>query len=232
MEHGRQARSWPNASTGIQRMRHLRRLLPAVVAIVVAAAILPLVPAVAAAADYSTNCGVNLRTAPDTSATSLSVVPMGTVVSTSAVVPGGPWSGSCPGSVSGSTWYVISAVNGTSVTALYGTDQVYAASGLFATGSYLEGIDVSHYQDTISWPAVAASGKRFAVIQATSGTTYLDPTYSTNHAGARAVSLPMAAYHFAAPLTTPGDAVAQADWFVNNAALGPGRGRPARARRC
>jgi lysozyme len=87
---------------------------------------------------------------------------------------------------------------------------------------YLEGIDVSHYQNVINWSQVPGAGKQFVVIQATVGETYVDPTYATNHAGARGVGLPVAAYHFAWPLTLPNDAVIQADWFAQNAALLPG----------
>lgn len=205
-------------------MDALRRLVTTAMPALVAAASLLVgsAPAVAAATDYSTNCGVNLRAGPSTTATSLAIIPMGTVVTTTGTVPGDAWSGSCPSAVSGSTWYTISAVNGTPVVSLYGTDTVYAASGLFTTATFLEGIDVSHYQDTISWPAVAAAGKKFAVMQATVGSTYLDATYTTNRDGARAAGLPIAAYHFAAPLSNPGDAVLQADWFVQNAGLGVG----------
>ncbi len=105
----------------------------------------------------------------------------------------------------------------------------YAATGLFQPSAapptpavYLEGIDVSHYQGAIDWAQVPGSGRRFVVIQATVGETYVDPTYTTNHAGARAVGLPIAAYHFAWPLDLPNDAVIQADWFAQNAALLPG----------
>ena len=37
--------------------------------------------------------------------------------------------------------------------------------------SYLSGIDVSHYQGEVDWPAVAASGVRFAFIKATDAST-------------------------------------------------------------
>jgi lysozyme len=205
----------------VENLRH--RITTAVLAVVTAAGLLIIVaPAVSAATDLSTNCGVNLRDAPSTTGTSLAIIPIGTTVTTTSTVAGDPWTGSCPSSLSGTNWYAISAVNGTSVASLYGVDVVYAATGLFTTGSYLEGIDVSHYQKTINWPAVAAAGKKFAVIQATVGSTYLDPTYVANRDGARSVSLPITAYHYAAPLSNPGDAVAQADWFVQNAALRPG----------
>ena len=77
-----------------------------------------------------------------------------------------------------------------------------------------EGIDVSHWQNTIDWTQVAASGKRFAFMKASEGTTLADPTYSINRAQAKAVGLYVGAYHFARPDRTPGDAVAEADYFL------------------
>ena len=59
-------------------------------------------------------------------------------------------------------------------------------------------------------------------MKVTEGQTYVDPAYAANHAGARAAGLPASAYHFARPMSTRGDAVVQADWFVNSAALLPG----------
>ncbi|MGZ8513845.1 MAG: GH25 family lysozyme [Candidatus Limnocylindrales bacterium] len=77
-----------------------------------------------------------------------------------------------------------------------------------------EGIDVSHWQNTIDWTQVAAAGKRFAFMKASEGTTLADPTYATNRSQARAVGLYVGAYHFARPDRTPGDAVAEADYFL------------------
>jgi GH25 family lysozyme M1 (1,4-beta-N-acetylmuramidase) len=197
--------------------------LRATLALLLTLGVLPLAATPAfASTDYSTNCGVQLRSTADTTSTSLAVIPTGTVVTTEGVVSGGSWSATCPGSVAGTTWYSVSAVNGTSVSALYGVPLAYAASGLFSPAISLEGVDVSHYQNTISWPAVAAAGKRFAVIQATVGQTYLDPTYLANRAGARAAGVPSAAYHFAEPSSAAGDAVTQADWFAQNIGLTAG----------
>jgi GH25 family lysozyme M1 (1,4-beta-N-acetylmuramidase) len=162
-------------------------------------------------------------------------MPAGTIVTTTGSVAGGSWSATCGTAVSGSTWYAISAVDGTSVATLYGVSVAYAATGLFTLSSSpppppaatLEGIDVSHYQGAIDWPSVAAAGKRFAIVQATDGETCLDPMYATNHANARAAGTRVTAYHFAEPSSTPGEAIVQADWFVNSAALLPGDLLPA-----
>ena len=196
-----------------------------------ALAVVPLTPAVAAAdSDYAASCSVLLRVSPSTSAPSLVTMPTGTVVTTTGTVSGEPWSATCTAAVSGSDWYAITAVDGTSVSTLYGVSVAYAAAGLFqlslspppTPAVVLEGIDVSHYQGTIDWTQVPAAGKRFAIMQATVGETYVDPTYAANHAGARAAGLPIGAYHFAFPLGLPNDAVLQADWFADNAALLPG----------
>lgn len=86
----------------------------------------------------------------------------------------------------------------------------------------LPGIDVSHWQGAIDWGRVAASGQRFAFAKATEGRTYVDPMYATNKAGAEANGIAFGAYHFARPDDTPGDAIAEADHFVDTAQLGPG----------
>jgi GH25 family lysozyme M1 (1,4-beta-N-acetylmuramidase) len=77
-----------------------------------------------------------------------------------------------------------------------------------------EGIDVSHWQNTIDWSRVAASGKRFAFMKASEGTTLVDQTYAGNRAQAKAYGMLVGAYHFARPNRTPGDAIAEADYFL------------------
>jgi lysozyme len=90
-----------------------------------------------------------------------------------------------------------------------------------------EGIDVSHWQGAIDWTKVAASGKKFAFVKATQGTTFLDPRYATNRSGARAARVIVGAYHYANPGATAGDAVAEADWFINNTVWASNDLRPA-----
>ena len=54
----------------------------------------------------------------------------------SGTVAGGSWGTYCPDWKTGTTWYTITAVDGSSVTALYGVAVLYAASGvLAATGT-------------------------------------------------------------------------------------------------
>lgn len=65
---------------------------------------------------------------------------------------------------------------------------------LHAGESY--GVDVSHYQGSIDWAAVAADGIDFAYIKATEAGDWVDETFATNWEGARAAGLDVGAYHF------------------------------------
>ena len=78
-------------------------------------------------------CGnVSLRTGAKTSAARKALIPAGTPVRAVSTVDGGSYSASCGGStVSGSKWLKIDAVNGKTVSSLYGVSYVYAASKLF-----------------------------------------------------------------------------------------------------
>jgi GH25 family lysozyme M1 (1,4-beta-N-acetylmuramidase) len=87
---------------------------------------------------------------------------------------------------------------------------------------FLEGIDVSHWQGTIDWQKVAASGKRFAIMKATQDTDFVDDKYAINRSRAAAAGVVTTAYHFAAPDTRPNDAISEADHFVNTAKLAAG----------
>ncbi len=60
----------------------------------------------------------------------------------------------------------------------------------------VHGIDVSHYQGSIDWPAVAAANIDFAYVKATDGITYTDPAFDTNVASAAGTQLKLGAYHF------------------------------------
>ena len=92
-----------------------------------------------------------------------------------------------------------------------------AAARLQPPAGALPGIDVSHWQHTIDWSKVAASGTRFAFLKATDGRTYVDPTYATNRAGAALAGVVVGAYHFARPDHGANDAQIEADHFVDNA---------------
>jgi stage II sporulation protein D len=77
---------------------------------------------------------VNLRTGPATTYTVKTSVNTGAVLTVAATVTGGSYLTSCLGvSLSGSSWYKFSAINGKSVSSLYGVSYVYGASKLFKT---------------------------------------------------------------------------------------------------
>jgi GH25 family lysozyme M1 (1,4-beta-N-acetylmuramidase) len=83
--------------------------------------------------------------------------------------------------------------------------------------SRVQGIDVSHWQGTINWPAVRAAGKEFAFAKATEGTNFIDPRANSNLTNGPAAGMVMGVYHYANPSTATGDAAAEANYFVDNA---------------
>lgn len=61
------------------------------------------------------------------------------------------------------------------------------------------GIDISNWQGTIDWDAVATGGIGFAFAKTSEGLDYLDPTFERNWAEMKRVGLVRGAYHFARP---------------------------------
>ncbi len=78
----------------------------------------------------------------------------------------------------------------------------------------LPGLDVSSWQGTVDWLAVATNGARFAYVKATEGTSYVNPYFTQQYGGAYQVGLVRGAYHFALPDRSTG--TAQADWFATH----------------
>lgn len=78
----------------------------------------------------------------------------------------------------------------------------------------IEGIDVSRWQGKIDWRRVKQTGVKFAFIKATEGTSWVDPNYARNAAGAAEVGLATGAYHY---YRNEYDPVKQARWFVQTA---------------
>ena len=76
-------------------------------------------------------------------------------------------------------------------------------------------LDVSAWQGRIDWQQVATSGRRFVLIRATLGTLISDSAYADNRAGAKAAGLVVGAYHHADPQAISGDALMQADHFLD-----------------
>lgn len=63
----------------------------------------------------------------------------------------------------------------------------------------------------VTWPQVKAAGVQGVILKATQGTTYVNPDYAGDVAGASAAGLPVIAYHFA-DFTT---ATAEARFFLS-----------------
>ena len=117
--------------------------------------------------------------------------------------------------LSGAVW-----VRAAAVLALLATAACDALpTGPGAADGPLPGIDVSHWQGTVDWKAVAADGVEFAFIKATEGGDYVDPRFAANWAGAQRAGVVRGAYHFYRPQT---DALAQAAHFLRTVQLAPG----------
>ena len=73
------------------------------------------------------------------------------------------------------------------------------------------GVDVSHHQGEVDWPAVRGAGLDFAFIKASEGGDHRDREFARNWSGAREAGLARGAYHFFTFCTAGG---AQAENFV------------------
>jgi hypothetical protein len=86
------------------------------------------------AGQFSPTCpATHLRASPSTSSTSEGQVGTSAIVTISGIVSGDSWTtnclGDCPTARSGSSWYVVSTINGESVSSLYGESEVYVPTG-------------------------------------------------------------------------------------------------------
>ena len=63
----------------------------------------------------------------------------------------------------------------------------------------IPGCDVSNWQGAIDWAKVAGGGYQFALCKASEGTTFTDPTFAANWAGAKTAGLVRGAYHYCRP---------------------------------
>lgn len=71
----------------------------------------------------------------------------------------------------------------------------------------LTGIDVSHHNGKLSWPAIASAGVGFAYAKATEGANFSDPQFRTNWQGIKDAGMRRGAYHFFRPGASPEDQV-------------------------
>lgn len=83
----------------------------------------------------------------------------------------------------------------------------------------IPGIDVSHFQHNVNWPAVKNAGIKFAFIKASGGVTWDDKNFTANWRGATSVGIKRGAYLFFYP---DDPALAEVDNFISKVALEPG----------
>lgn len=90
------------------------------------------------------------------------------------------------------------------------------AAQVCAAGETLFGIDVSYYQGDIDWNAVAGAGVVYAWTRVSHSTSFQDPKFAANLAGARAAGIHVGAYQYFEPSEDP---IAQAQLLLD--LLGP-----------
>ena len=88
----------------------------------------------------------------------------------------------------------------------------------------VRGVDVSHHQGAIDWPALAADGIAFAYIKASEGGDFTDAGFAKNWRGAGHAGIARGAYHF---FTLCRKGSAQARHFIATAPKTPGALPPA-----
>lgn len=81
------------------------------------------------------------------------------------------------------------------------------------TGNINVVVDISHFQSNIDFPSVKQAGILAMIHKATQGTTYSDPSYTSNRTIANGVGLLWGAYHFG----TAQDVPTQVNHFLQTA---------------
>ncbi|KAB8190662.1 hypothetical protein FH608_034700 [Nonomuraea phyllanthi] len=97
---------------------------------------------------------------------------------------------------------------------LFAVIATFGMSGVAQAADGVPGVDVSNWTGDIDWASVASGGGKFAFVQATEGTNYLNPSFDAQYGGAADAGLIRGAYHFAQPHESNG--AAQADYFLQN----------------
>ena len=89
-----------------------------------------------------------------------------------------------------------------------------------ATGTTLQGVDVSVYDGTVDWTEVKASGGAFGIAKASEGATIEDGEFATNWPAMKSAGIVRSAYHF---FHCDSDPATQATFFLGvMGALEPG----------
>lgn len=91
-------------------------------------------------------------------------------------------------------------------------DKVAIAARVCPTGPTVEGIDVSYFQSSINWSAVASTNVEFAISRVSDGTTFIDPRFGENWNGSKSAGLIRGAYQFFRPAQ---NAVTQANIMID-----------------
>lgn len=97
---------------------------------------------------------------------------------------------------------------------LWGGGAAFAEEG-FPPSSVpvIQGMDVSAWQRTVDWHAVAGSDIQIVMMRASEGNSVVDAQFDANYIGAKAAGLAMGFYHFMTATTTE-EAERQADFFL------------------
>lgn len=85
----------------------------------------------------------------------------------------------------------------------YLAERIENDRGKSSSATFLNGIDVSHYQGEIDWAKVSEQKLGFAFVKATGGISYVDPSFSRNIKGIEKIGLIHGAYHFFYPWLDP-----------------------------
>ena len=88
-----------------------------------------------------------------------------------------------------------------------------ARAELQAQVTQTPGVDVSNFQGAVNFRRVKASGRAFAIVLATDGTSFTSPDFRSQYRGAKAAGLIRGAYHFARPGRS--SAASQANRFLD-----------------
>jgi GH25 family lysozyme M1 (1,4-beta-N-acetylmuramidase) len=100
---------------------------------------------------------------------------------------------------------------------------VAAPPATLATVTQTPGVDVSSWDGTVDWASRWSSGRRFAYVKATEGTTYVNPYFAQQYTGSYQVGMIRGAYHFARPDRSTGRV--QADFFATKGGAWSADGR-------
>lgn len=89
---------------------------------------------------------------------------------------------------------------------------IYAFSP--SSSDIYQGIDVSHWQENINFTSVKEAGIEIVYMKASEGSSYIDPFFEQNYAGAKANGLYIGVYHYLTA-TSVEEAREQATFFAS-----------------